>query len=84
MLDVYVCTSWDVIWSIDPDIFWISKFAFRPHISGESGIQIRNIVKPLSREKVFEYAIEPLIVWRVLIGWRSNLRVNIQHGRLTA
>ena len=32
---------------------------FRPLLSGESGIRIRNFFNPLSRVEIFEYALNP-------------------------
>ena len=40
-------------------LFFISGFGFRPHVSGESGIRIRNFLNPLSRMEIFEYAMNP-------------------------
>ena len=38
--------------------FWICNFfGFRPHVSGESGIQIRNFLNPPSRVEIFEWAM---------------------------
>ena len=31
----------------------------RPHVSGESGIRIRNFLNPLSRMEISEYAMNP-------------------------
>ena len=42
-----------------PDIFecapfFIFGYGFRPHISDETGIRIRNVLNPLSRMEIFE------------------------------
>ena len=37
-------------------IFFLCGLGFRPHVSGESGIRIRNFWNPLSRVEIFEYA----------------------------
>ena len=35
----------------------LSGFGFRPHVSGESGIRIRNFLNLLSRVEIFVYAM---------------------------
>ena len=43
---------------LNPQLFLCGS-SFRPHVSGESGIRIRNFLNPLSREENFEYVINP-------------------------
>ena len=43
------------------DIF---GYGFRPHISDETGIRIRNVLNPLSRMEIFEYAVNPELCGR--------------------
>ena len=38
-------------------LFWSDLLRPRPHVSGESGIRIRNFLNPLSRVEKFEYAM---------------------------
>ena len=38
-------------------LFFLSGFGFRPHVSGESCIRIRNFLNRLSRMEIFEYAM---------------------------
>ena len=38
-------------------LFWSDLLRPRPHVSGESGIRIRNFLNPLSRVAKFEYAM---------------------------
>ena len=38
-------------------LFWSDLLKPRPHVSGESGIRIRNFLNPLSRVEKFEYAM---------------------------
>ena len=42
-----------------PDILFLSGFSFRPHVSGEAGIRIRNFLNPLVRVEIFEEAMIP-------------------------
>ena len=42
----------------NPHLF-LSGYDFRPHLSGESGIRIRNFLSPLSRVEIFEYGMNP-------------------------
>ena len=43
---------------LNPQLF-LSGYGFRLHLSGESGIRIHNFLNPLSREEIFEYAMNP-------------------------
>ena len=36
-----------------------STFGDYCHVSGESGVRIRNFLNPLSRVEIFEYAVNP-------------------------
>ena len=38
---------------------FLCGFGFRPYVSAESGIRIRNFLNPLSRVEIFEYAMNP-------------------------
>ena len=42
---------------LNPQLF-LSGCGFRPHLSGESGIRIRNFLNPLSRVEIFKYAVK--------------------------
>ena len=61
---------------LNPQLF-LSGYGFRPHVSGESGIRIRNFFNPLSRVEIFGYAVKTEIVWTVnadiFIRWRNNI-----------
>ena len=43
---------------LNPQLF-LSGYGFHPHVSGESGIRIRNFLNPLSRVQIFEYGMNP-------------------------
>ena len=49
--------------TVYPDILnsqlFLSGCGFRPHVSGESGIRIRNFLNTLSRVEIFEEAMNP-------------------------
>ena len=54
--------------SFRPRIFlnaqlFLSGYRYRPHVSVEQGIWIRNFLNLLSREEIFESAMNPEIVW---------------------
>ena len=42
----------------NPQLF-LPGYGFRPHIFGESGIRIRNVLNPLFRVEIFEYTMNP-------------------------
>ena len=43
---------------LNPQLF-LSGYDSRPHVSGESGVRIRNFFNPLSRMEIFKHALNP-------------------------
>ena len=52
-----------------------SGYSFRPHVSGEFGIRVRNFLNLLSRVEIFEYALIPESCWKFLVvpGYEGRL-----------
>ena len=65
-------------------LFWSDLLRPRPHVSGESGIRIRNFLNPLSRVEKFEYAMNSESCGRYIrtirtfffIQWRNKMELS--------
>ena len=65
-------------------LFWSDLLRPRPHVSGESGIRIRNFLNPLSRVAKFEYAMNSESCGRYIrtirtfffIQWRNKMELS--------
>lgn len=59
-------------------VLFLCGFAFRPHVSGECGMGIRNFLNPLSKVEIFVYAKNPKSCGRsnpgiFLIRWQDKI-----------